>query len=301
MNRKKLTRLAALLSAFSLWLLAGAGCTGEKEPSHTPSSSVAFPQGQAQLTVTIPNTGKSDCILLKWPDAAVLIDAGTSKNEEEVLALLEAQQVDKLDLLILSHMDKDHVGSADKVLESVPVERILQPDYEKGSKQEEEYLEAAQQAGVIPERLTQPVRLTLGGSELHIVPGTETAYEQSNDYSLMVTVTCGEQRFLFTGDAEKIRLNEFLGSDDAKQPYAFVKMPHHGGYEDNLPLFLAAVSPQYAAITCSEKDPADPQTLALLEEMRIETLQTVDGDIRIQTDGSSVWVAQDPSYQVSAS
>lgn len=289
-------RLAALLLAFAVSAAVLSGCSRAQEPvssspSELPSASGTEP---APLTITIPDTGKSDCILLKWADAAVLIDAGAKKNDEEILAMLENQQVERLDLLILSHLDKDHLGAADKVLEAIPVDRILQPDYEKDSKQEEEYLEAAQNAGITPERLTQPVTLSLGGSRIRIVPGKEAAYEQSNDYSLMVTVDCGTQRFLFAGDAEKARLGEFLTGDDAREPYTLVKMPHHGGYEDNLPLFLQTTAPRYAVITCSEKDPADPRTLDLLDGMKIETHQTVNGTVQIQTDGEITTVSQAP-------
>ena len=296
MNRKKISRLAALLLVLSLWLTALAGCAGPQGPdtsvphSQSSSSQETVP---SPLSITIPDTGKSDCILLKWADAAVLIDTGAKKNEETILAMLEEQQVERLDLLILSHLDKDHVGCADKILESIPVERILQPDYQRNSKQEEEYLDAAQKADITPERLTDPVTLTIGGCDIQIVPGKEAVYEQSNDYSLIVTVICGTQRFLFAGDAEKIRLSEFLSDSDASEPYALVKMPHHGGYEDNLPLFLAAVDPRYAVITCSEKDPADSRTLSLLEGLGIETLQTVNGTVRIQTDGTTTQAIQD--------
>lgn len=297
----KSTRLAALLLTFAV-SAALSGCAGTQEPVSSgpaptePQSTTTPSSGpeQAPLTITIPDTGKSDCILLKWPDAAVLIDAGAKKNDEEILAMLEEQQVERLDLLILSHLDKDHLGAADKVLEAIPVDRILQPAYEKDSKQEEEYLEAAKNAGVIPERLTEPAVLSLGGSRIRIVPGKETAYEQSNDYSLMVTVICGSQRFLFTGDAEKIRLSEFLTDEDAREPYTLVKMPHHGGYEDNLPLFVQTAAPRYAVITCSEKDPADPQTLELLDKQEIETYQTVNGTVRIETDGKTTAVSQIP-------
>ena len=94
-----------------------------------------------------------------------------------------------------------------------------------------------------------------------------------------------------TGDIEKKRIREWLAQGDVK-PCDVLKVPHHGHYTSALDEMFAALSPQYAVICDSSKNPADGRTLDLLAKYSVETLETKDGDITIFCDGEQVWAQQ---------
>ena len=76
--------------------------------------------------------------------------------------------IERLDLLIITHFDKDHVGGADKILENIEVARVLEPDYDKDSKQYRQYCEALEEQGVAAEALCETRPSPLGGCEFSI-------------------------------------------------------------------------------------------------------------------------------------
>ena len=55
------------------------------------------------------------------------------------------------------------------------------------------------------EIVRENVSFEVGNGKIEIQPGEKESYEQSNDYSLIVTLEYGEKSFLFMGDAEEIR------------------------------------------------------------------------------------------------
>ena len=97
-----------------------------------------------------------------------------------------------------------------------------------------------------------------------------------------MVVQHGANSFLFAGDAQKVRLDELWTQDSINCNW--VKMPHHGIAEDNTAVFVRAVAPQYALITCDETGP-DEAVLTALENAGAEIYRTSDGPVRFTSDG----------------
>ena len=299
-------RLALILCAFMLVLSGCGDGASSEDASSTPSaSSSAGTTGAAtgasgteaagDLTVTVFNTGKSDCILLETAGAAMLIDTADKGDGEDIAAILRDKGITVLDILLLTHLDKDHIGGAASVLEAVEVTRLIQPDTDEDSKQYERYLEAATAAGAAPLRLTTPLTLALGEAEVVLTPGENPPYTEDNDYSILAAVTFGKTRFLFMGDAEERRLTEFTAGQHGR--FDFLKAPHHGRHTSMPDWFLQAVRPSYAVITCSKKDPAPEDmegTLEALDALGARIFLTKDGDVTAVSDGKTLTVAQAP-------
>ena len=72
----------------------------------------------------------------------------------------------------------------------------------------------------------------------------------------------------------------------------FLKVPHHGQYNSALPEYFQALGMKTAAITCSNKNPADGQTLAALESLGCKVYETVNGDVRVSSSASGIRVSQ---------
>ncbi len=267
-------RLIAILAA--LGLLAGCAASPAAEPT-----AEAAPITDS-LQIYCFQAGKADAFLF-WNEAgAVLLDTGESGFGKTILAKLEELGIQKLDRLIITHFDKDHVGGAKKLLGSIPVDQILQSDCPKeGASAYDKYVEALAEAGLEAVTLREQLTFRLGDAEFSVNPPALARYGESdsNNSSLIVSVTHGGDRLLFTGDAEELRLTEFLKTEPAV--CAFVKLPHHGRYQPSLKTLLAQLKPAYALITSSEEEPEDAETLALLAEYGTECFLTRSAPVLI--------------------
>ena len=186
------------------------------------------------------------------------------------------------------------MGGADRILEAVEVERVLEPDYESDSGQTREYKEALEALGLEPEKVTDTLVLDFPGTECTVYPPRQEDYEEEdNDFSLVISLRIGNEGFLFAGDCEKERLSELLAEKDLELRHQVLKVPHHGREEKNSDKFLLAVSPEAAVITCSEEKEPDKEILELLSQLGAEVYLTSEGTVTCVTDGSSLEFFQD--------
>ena len=238
---------------------------------------------------------KADAILITTPDGQrVLIDAGMNKDGKQLVKRFAQEEIDSLDALIVTHFDKDHVGGADKVLESVRVARVIMPQYEKESGQYGDFVKALKMsAGTQADEMPARTQLSLplaGGVTLTVTAAHETYYgkDEENDFSLCVRLCYGDTRFLFPGDAEDARQLELMEEGDVACDV--LKAPHHGKMHDASYAFLQAASPAIAFVPDGEEEPASPELIALLYKLGTRVYRTADGDLTVLSDGKKVWV-----------
>lgn len=268
-------------------LLVLAGCSGGSREQEAA-------QRDRELKITFFDVGKGDAVLLESEGQTMLIDTGYDDTADVVLEYFETEDIQTLDYLVITHFDKDHVGGADKILETVEVQEVLEPDYESDSKQTEQYKEAMAAKGITPEKVTDTTDVPFAGADCTVYPPRQEDYEEEdNDFSLVLSVTFGEERFLFAGDCEKERLSELMAEEDLNLRHQVLKVPHHGREEKNSDKFLLAVSPEAAVITCSEEEAPDREILDLLAQLGAEVYLTSDGTVTCVTDGSALRFSQE--------
>ena len=230
-----------------------------------------------------------DAILLYGDDFAVLIDTGLNKTGAEIVTYLNKHGVEKIDLMLITHYDKDHVGGADTILENIPVASVIGPDYVSDAKQYMQFEKAAKKAGIKMEKISADGTLQFGELVLNIdVPSV--LYEQENDRSLVVRVQYGDCSFLFAGDAEKDRIAELLG--EGVEACMLLKVPHHGRIEDNSGAFISAASPEIAVITSHEKEMEDAAVVTMLKSAGAQVYLTRLGLVEGTCDGHVIKLEQ---------
>ncbi len=254
----------------------------------------AHDQGST-LTADILKIGKADCTLFREGASTYMIDTGEAENAPRILEALKEKNIDHLDALVISHFDKDHVGGAAQILEAVTVDRVIEPDYTPENPEAEAYVsyrQALENRGVPVTKVSDKLDLTLGTAKLTILGtgGTTYAKNTDNNASLVVYITHEGNRLLFAGDVEKQRIHDLLSA--GVEPCDFLKVPHHGKYNDALPEYFQALGMKSAAITCSNKNPAEEETVAALESLGCKVYETVDGDIRVSSTSAGIRVSQ---------
>ncbi len=269
-------RLKMLLAILLAILLAGCGAGA---PPEAGGGETAAPE----VTLRFFNVGKADAVLITWEGRAVLVDAGTDDAGPMLAEYFRGNGIGALDMLVITHFDKDHVGGADAVLRAVSVGRVLEPVYPEDSKQVKQYRAALQETDIEAEALEKSVEIELDGVKF-VVDAADRVYEQDNDNSLVIRLEAGERSALLAGDAENDRLNELLrGNMPLKCD--ILKVPHHGGYERLSPNFFQACGAAYAVITSSDEEPEDDDTLTALEEAGSVVLSTRQGDVVLRLGG----------------
>ena len=248
-----------------------------------------------QLSVKFFNAGKADAILLYTDESAVLIDTGLDGFAPYILHTLNELDIQTLDTLILTHFDKDHIGSADEILESVEVGRVLVSDWAKDSDEYADLMAALETAGIESEVVfgDDQVSFMLDGAEYTVDGPDASDYDKddSNNSSLIVTVQYGQTSFLLMGDAQNERIEEFLSQDSSE--YDVLKVPYHGNYQKQLKNLIPSADPEYAVITCSSSEGGEAKTLDLLEEYDVEVFLTSEGNVNIVSDGKNITASYD--------
>ena len=252
------------------------------------------------LEANILKVGQADVIMLTEDNQALVIDAGEEEDGVELVEELSKKGITQVETLIITHFDKDHVGGADVLLEKMPVNNVIMPDYVGTSTEYTDFISAlekkSEDSKINVSRLTEDVSIEFGSSKVLIeapssyeIPKGNVEYD--NDFSLITTVSHGENVLLFMGDAEKKLTREWLAKG-YKVDCDFIKMPHHGVYTSSTLELLEATKPEYAAMCTSDKNPAEDKTLELIRGVGATALETRNGDITISSDGISIKVVQ---------
>ncbi len=231
-------------------------------------------------------------MILRQGAAVCMIDTGEEENLPEIRAALQKYGIKHLDVLIISHFDKDHVGGAGALVDELDVRSVYLSAFEKDNEATSRFFAAMAQKGLTPVRLTENTSLSFGNATLTLSPPKQSSYpeKEDNNASLVVTAQYGEKRLLFCGDAMEYRIDELLEEDIGE--IDFMKVPYHGRELENLGALLEKTSPAFGVITCSDKNPPADLTLALLSEHNVKTYLTSNGSVRVIVTASSLHVTQ---------
>lgn len=277
-NRKK---LAVMMSAFGILLVAVAvTALGGKWTTTTTEQDKE--EGAAEIVFF--GLTDADSILLRQGEHTILIDTGEEKDGKYLIQSLQKKGITKIDYLILTHPDKDHIGGASQILDVFPVGTVIQSFFEKGSERQARWNEKLKEKNIEPWEPKEVQQVDCGEFQCTIYPPEKEHYKKDNNYSLMVLVKHGEVNMLFAGDALKKRLKEAMAYDLPQ--IDLYKVSHHGRENALSGEFLRKIAPRYAVIT---SDQGDEELLAELEALHTSLYFTDKGDVRFFSDGEQVY------------
>ncbi len=267
---KKLTALAlAVLMLASVFAFSSCS-TAEEDPGTL-----------MDMKMTVLKIGQADCILIETGTHVIMVDTGEDEDSAEILQTLTERGIERIDKLIITHYDSDHVGGADKIIDAVEVGQVLQANYKKKSTEFQQYMTSCEKKNIIPHSVNLTYRFTVDGTEFAVIPALKSKYniDKDNENSLMISIKHGEQSILLAGDAMTERMAEAVRAQIGQ--FNVLKVPNHGINCEGLSEFLAHVAPEYAIITCSAKNPADPAVETMITDGGAQLLETVDGNITV--------------------
>lgn len=252
---------------------------------------VSQPTAEDEFEVAVLNVGQADAILLHTKEHNVIIDCGEKDDGDELVQYLADRGIQKIDYIFITHFDKDHVGGFPELVGSIAAEEVIVPNYEGTNSEYKKYVASVEENNLSVTKLTEDMTLVLDDVLFEVSPPQKKSYaEGDNDFSLAVSVTHGDNSFLFTGDAEEERISEIVKKFGRE--YDFLKVPHHGRYNKNTGILIDTVKPKYAVICDSEKNPAEEKTVKLLAAAGSEVYCTKDGAVTVKSDGREIRVTQ---------
>ncbi|MGZ4924619.1 MAG: ComEC/Rec2 family competence protein [Halobacteriota archaeon] len=341
----KISSLCLIVAAVIIASVVGAGCTndarmgnasvtdtapsdhrlGSNESTQSPllGSSTLMPvslqQGpQQQLTLTSIDVGKSDALLLSWPDSYLsthymLVDGGTSKDWPLVKAFLESKNITYVDAIVCTHEHDDHLNGLIELLKGdIGVGRAYDAGFLlckknwPGYPEVQEYLQLLADKNIQRQIVRAGDEIDSGNPEIVIrvlnpdpdhliVSPTGNKYDTANANCIVLEITYKDARFLLTGDALSSSYAQMMGEGYIEQADV-LKVSHHGAISANQEYkdFLHTVQPKQAIVTCGCYRPdnetqwlcwmSSPDATRLLAPARVYT-SACNGDIAISTDG----------------
>lgn len=283
-KQKKILLFCLLIFSLMAGILWGVQESGEEiQESRVKNGEV--------LEVHFIDVGQGDATLIKCGEHAMLIDAGDNSKGTALQLYLKKQGVERLDYLIGTHPDADHIGGLDVIITKFDCDRVIMPQVERDTASFRDVVMAMEYKEYENTPPEPGMTYQLGNAVFTII-GPNGSYEDNyNNDSVAIILAYGSTRFIFTGDAESEAEADILAAGiDLKADV--LKVGHHGSSDSTSEAFLEAVSPSFAVISCGEGNPyghPHQRTLNALRKQEISVYRTDEqGSIIALSDGKEI-------------
>ncbi|MGI6502698.1 MAG: MBL fold metallo-hydrolase [Candidatus Methanoculleus thermohydrogenotrophicum] len=266
-----------------------AGCMA---PGEQPEIVSSLPG--ADLVVHFIDVGQGDSILVEFRDKTMLIDAGERQMGKRVVEYLQAQEIERLDVVVATHAHSDHIGGLRDVISVFPVGRFVDAGQPHPTATYENLLAQV-------EELEIPYTAAVRGQTIVLDPDLEILVENPgpqplgdiNEDSVVLKMTYGGVSYLLMGDAGR-SAEESMAEAGLDLNADVLKVGHHASRHASSAEFLDAVSPAISVIFVGEgNDYGHPHEEALerLKATGSRIYRTDrDGTIVVATDGRALAV-----------
>jgi competence protein ComEC len=232
---------------------------------------------QGDFDLLALDVGQGTSVLVRTRTHLLVFDAGPQYSRESdagqrvLLPLLRARGESRIDTLVLSHRDLDHVGGAGSVLKAFTVDDLLSS------------LEGSHPlltAAAHTTRCSAGQSWVWDGVRFDVLRPAEADYERtlkSNAMSCVLRVSAGSRSALLTGDIEREQEAALLAASPEALRSDLLIVPHHGSRTSSTAAFLDAVQPRVAVFQAGYRNrfghPA-PDVLARYRERGVEIRET---------------------------
>lgn len=277
--------------------LSTAGSSGQQTAVQAPggssqsASSAPSATAQASTNVTIKfiDVGQGEAILIALPEKTMLIDAGPTGSAPKIAQVLQELGRDKIDYLVATHPDEDHIGGMADVISSTQIGTIYAPNKINNTATYRKFLTAIQnnnlqitlaEAGTIIDQ-TDAYKLEI------LWPTKDANFPDTNDYSIIIKLTVGTKTFLFTGDAPTSAiLDSNPGHIDV------LKLSHHGSRTGTNEQLVRRLSPTYAILSYALDNSYGHPMQSVLNSLHKHSVEVwgtgANGTITITCDGTTI-------------
>lgn len=192
-----------------------------------PSSKISQEEPFSNMEVHFLDVGQGLSILVESDGHYLLYDGGDRDTSSFVVSYLQDAGVEKLDYVIASHYDADHLNGVVGALNAFPVGMVLSPDYETDTRIFQSFLNVTEEKSIPVIHPEVGSSYSLGNASFSILGPSGTHYEDYNDYSIVIMLQNGTDKFLITGDSEYTSESQMCASGADLSCSVYVA-GHHG-------------------------------------------------------------------------
>lgn len=251
------------------------------------------------------NVGQSVSTLVVGPNGeTMLIDTGHYHDDGEyVLEYLQAHDIDRIDHLVVSHNDADHIGGNAAIIEHYETEAdgigaIYDPGIAASTQTYSDYLDAVEEHDVTLYETREGDSIDFRDSSVDVdVLGPPEPYiedEARNENSIVLHLSYGQTSFLLTGDAEDDQEAYLVSNYGDQLNTTVMKAGHHGSASSTSGQLLDAAQPEAVVISSgfdSQYGHPTEEVLQRLADQSIPAFWTAThGNIVLISDGQNVSV-----------
>ncbi len=224
-------------------------------------------QGDASLIIT---ENRKDIVMIDTGGKIDFQKKDWQKRNKEfnladnIITFLKSLGINTVDLLVITHGDKDHLGYAKDIMKSINIKALMLNNNQDNS---------------LEKQLRQNVKISCKniyqGKYVNINNINDYIGSDENDSSLVLNVTLDNKNFLFMGDAPK-KVEQHILKKYKFKP-SILKLGHHGSNTSSDFNFLNSYKPKYAIISAGRNNrynhPAK-ETVDALNKLKIDYFNT---------------------------
>lgn len=262
---------------------------------------VKFPNLKKSLKISVIDVGHGDSILITTPkNSHVLIDTGDKyyqngksfdNGEKVVVPYLLKKGIKNVELLILTHMDSDHIGGMESIVKMLNVEEFGISINSTEKSKYEEIKELSEKYGAKIRYMQRGDRFIIDDVKFNVLmPEKSEEISNENNDSIVLLVEYKGKKALFMGDLE-VEGEEKLIDYGENLNVNILKLGHHGSITSSSEEFILATRPEIALISVGNRFKSIPgkQVLARLGSIYSKIYRTdKNGEINIIIDDKSI-------------
>lgn len=204
-----------------------------------------IPLYNSNLEVVMFDVGEADSMLISTPSKRVniLIDTGRGIDINNIIIYLKSIGISKLNYLIITHGDEDHIGGALYLIDNFKVDNVIlnKGDY---TELEVELITHLKNKNI---KYTNNInKIPLLGSYMYLL--NTKKFSNENDNSIVTYFEYQKYKFLFMGDSSS-KTEEYLINNYNLANISFLKVGHHGSNTSSSPLFINKITPKVSLIS----------------------------------------------------
>jgi len=258
-----------------------AGCTEVLKTEKVPVTA-----GQ-EMRVHFLDVGQGDSIFIESADGkTMLVDGGVKGAGQQVVSYLKELGVNKLDIVVATHPDADHIGGLIPVLQSsIDIGQFYDSGKVHTSQTFEEMLTLIDTKNIPYHVPTTGENIAFDDDLTVKVLNANEHATDNNDASIVLKMVYSNVSFLLTGDAG-IALEKDMLQNDVQA--TFLKAGHHGSNTSSSEKFIQAVHPEVTILSYGEGNKYGHPHAEV-----VERLQAVGSKIYATAEAGTVIVSTD--------
>lgn len=257
-----------------------AGCTEVLKTEKVPVTT-----GQ-EMRVHFLDVGQGDSIFIESANGkTMLVDGGVKGAGQQVVSYLKELGVNKLDIVVATHPDADHIGGLIPVLQSIDIGQFYDSGKVHTSQTFEEMLTLIDTKNIPYHVPTTGENIAFDDDLTVKVLNANEHATDNNDASIVLKIVYGNVSFLLTGDAG-ITLEKDMLQNDVQA--TFLKAGHHGSNTSSSEKFIQAVHPEVTVLSYGEGNKYGHPHAEV-----VERLQAVGSKIYATAEAGTVIVSTD--------